>query len=131
MELRLELHKYLEKINKEGTTILLTSHYIEEVEKLCNKVAIIHQGKLIANDHKAKLMEKLDSGHTEILLNKNIRPKKIEHVEFHNKRVIVWNHGRHQLKNVFGYIQSQKAIIEDVKTVKDSLQDIFLRLTKK
>jgi len=75
-------------------------------------------------------MEKLDSGHTEILLNKKIKPKKIECVEFHNNRVTVWNHGKHQLKNVFKYIQSNGAVIEDVKTVKDSLQDIFLRLTK-
>ncbi len=131
VELRLELHKYLAKINKEGTTILLTSHYIEEVEKLCNKVAIIHKGKLIANDYKNKLMQKLDSGHTEILLSKRIKPKEFDHVEFHNSKIIVWNHGKDQLKNVFAYIQSQKATILDVKTVRDSLQDIFLRLTKK
>src|SRR3989344_614708 len=129
-ELRLELHDYLRRINKEGTTILLTSHYIEEVEKLCNKVAIIHKGKLIANDYKTKLMEKLDSGHTEILLNKKIKPKKIECVEFHNNRIIIGNKGKDQLNNVFKYIQDQKAVVEDVKTVKDSLQDIFLRLTK-
>src|SRR3990167_7198984 len=93
VELRLELHEYLKKINKEGTTILLTSHYIEEVEKLCNKVAIIHKGKLIANDHTSKLMEKLDSGHTEITIDKKIKPKKIEFVEFNENKIIIWNHG--------------------------------------
>ena len=131
VELRFELHDYLRKINKEGTTILLTSHYIEEVEKLCNKVAIIHKGKLIANDYKNKLMEKLDSGHTEITLNRAVKPKRFEYVEFHGNKVIIWNHGKDQLKNVFAYIQNQKVAIHDVKTVKDSLQDIFLRLTKK
>jgi len=131
VELRLELHEYLKKINKEGTTILLTSHYIEEVEKLCNKVAIIHNGRLIANDYKNKLMEKLDSGHTEIILSKSVKPKKLECVEFHENKIIVWNHGKYQLKKVFEYLQKQRASIENVKTVKDSLQDIFLRLTKK
>src|SRR3989344_5788914 len=130
VELRLELHEYLRKINKEGTTILLTSHYIEEVEKLCNKVAIIHKGKLIANDNKNKLMSDLDTGHTEILLDKKIKPKAMSHVEFKNNKIIIGNKGKDQLNNVFKYIQDQKAVVEDVKTVKDSLQDIFLRLTK-
>src|SRR3989344_3350358 len=130
-ELRLVLHDYLRKINKEGTTILLTSHYIEEVEKLCNKIAIIHKGKLIANDTKEKLMQDLDTGHTEILLNKKIKVKIMKHVEFKNDKVFVGNKGKDQLKNIFKYIQSQGAIVEDVKTVKDSLQDIFLRMTKK
>ena len=131
VELRFELHDYLKKINKEGTTILLTSHYIEEVEKLCNKIAIIHKGKLIANDTKEKLMQDLDTGHTEILLNKKIKVKIMNHVEFKNDKVFVGNKGKDQLKNIFKYIQSQGAVVEDVKTVKDSLQDIFLRLTKK
>ena len=131
VELRFELHDYLKKINKEGTTILLTSHYIEEVEKLCNKIAIIHKGKLIANDTKEKLMQDLDTGHTEILLNKKIKVKIMKHVEFKNDKVFVGNKGKDQLKNIFKYIQSQGAIVEDVKTVKDSLQDIFLRMTKK
>ena len=131
VELRLELHEYLKKINKEGTTILLTSHYIEEVEKLCDKVAIIHDGKLIANDSTKKLMQDLDSGHTEITLDKKIKAKNIEHVEFNEDKVIVWNKGKDKLKDVFKYIQLQKATITNVKNVKDSLQDIFLRLTKK
>ena len=110
---------------------MLTSHYIEEVEKLCNKVAIINDGKLIANDSTKKLMQDLDSGHTEITLDKKIKAKNIEHVEFNEDKVIVWNKGKDKLKDVFKYIQLQKATITNVKNVKDSLQDIFLRLTKK
>ena len=48
VELRQELWKYLREINKAGKTILLTSHYLEEVEMLCNRIAIIHRGKIIA-----------------------------------------------------------------------------------
>lgn len=47
VELRLELWKYMERVNKEGTTILLTTHYIEEAENLCNKIALINHGKII------------------------------------------------------------------------------------
>lgn len=47
VELRLDLWRYLREINEEGKTIILTSHYLEEIEKLCERVGIIHQGKLI------------------------------------------------------------------------------------
>lgn len=47
VELRLELWKYMKKVNKAGTTILLTTHYIEEAEQLCDNIALINQGKII------------------------------------------------------------------------------------
>ena len=47
VELRLELWKYMKKINKAGTTILLTTHYIEEAEELCKDIALINHGKII------------------------------------------------------------------------------------
>ena len=75
-------------------------------------------------------MKDLDTGHTEILLDKKIKPKMMKHVEFKDGKVIIGNKGKDQMKDVFKYIQSQRAVIEDVKSVKDSLQDIFLRLTK-
>ncbi len=47
VELRLQLWKYMQKINAAGTTILLTTHYIEEAEGLCNKIALINQGEIV------------------------------------------------------------------------------------
>lgn len=47
VELRLELWKYMQKVNKEGTTILLTTHYIEEAEQLCDNLALINNGKIV------------------------------------------------------------------------------------
>lgn len=47
VELRLELWKYMKKVNKEGTTILLTTHYIEEAEQLCDNLALITKGKIV------------------------------------------------------------------------------------
>lgn len=57
VELRHELWEYLRKINKEGKTILFTSHYLEEVEQLCNRIAIIHEGKIIAIDDKSAFVK--------------------------------------------------------------------------
>lgn len=131
VELRLEIHKYLHELNKKGVTILLTSHYIEEVEKLCNKTCIINEGKIIANDKTKNLVDDLDTGHTEILTDKESKIIKLDHVEFNGNKIIIWNKGKKQLENVFEHLQKQKIKVLDIKTIKDSLQDIFLRLTKK
>lgn len=55
VELRLELWKYMKKINKAGTTILLTTHYIEEAEQLCDDIALINKGKIIQTGTAAEL----------------------------------------------------------------------------
>lgn len=55
VELRLELWKYMKKVNKEGTTILLTTHYIEEAEQLCDNIALINHGKIVKTGTNAEL----------------------------------------------------------------------------
>jgi len=57
VELRHELWSYLKKINEQGKTILLTSHYLEEVELLCNRISIIHKGKIIAIGDKSDFVK--------------------------------------------------------------------------
>ncbi|MBI4158969.1 ABC transporter ATP-binding protein [Candidatus Woesearchaeota archaeon] len=131
VELRIELHNYLKKINKDGKTILLTSHYIDEVEKLCDTICIINEGKIIANEKTKNLLDRLDDGHTEIITDKVSKKIDLDCVEFNKNKILVWNRGKHHLKEVFAHLQKQNIKVIDIKTVKDSLQNIFLRLTKK
>jgi len=131
VELRHEIHAYLKKLNKQGITILLTSHYLDEVEKLCNHICIIDNGSIIANESTKSLLKRLDDGHTEIITNKASKKVDIEHVEFNKNKIIVWNRGKRNLKQVFSHIQQQNIGVLDIKNVNDSLEEIFLRLTKK
>jgi ABC-2 type transport system ATP-binding protein len=55
VELRLELWHYVQKINAEGTTILLTTHYLEEAEQLCSRIAFINDGQIAAKGTSAQL----------------------------------------------------------------------------
>jgi ABC-2 type transport system ATP-binding protein len=55
IELRLELWHYVRRINQEGTTILLTTHYLEEAEQLCDKIAFIHEGEIVSQGTTAEL----------------------------------------------------------------------------
>lgn len=61
VELRYGMWEYLNKLNAEGTTILLTTHYLEEVEQLCKNAAIIKQGEIIKNDTVKNLVNSLDT----------------------------------------------------------------------
>jgi len=56
VELREQLWDYIREINQQGTTILLTTHYLEEAETLCDRIAIINHGEIIANDETSKLV---------------------------------------------------------------------------
>lgn len=55
VQTRNELYTYLEELNKQGTTIILTTHYIEEAEKLCNRIGVMKQGELILEEETKKL----------------------------------------------------------------------------
>src|SRR6476620_8966597 len=57
VELRLELWHYVQRINAEGTTILLTTHYLEEAEQLCDKIAFINQGQIVARGTSRELSQ--------------------------------------------------------------------------
>jgi ABC-2 type transport system ATP-binding protein len=58
VELRLELWHYVQRINEEGTTILLTTHYIEEAEQLCDRIAFINEGRIVGEGTSAELSDK-------------------------------------------------------------------------
>jgi ABC-2 type transport system ATP-binding protein len=60
VELRLELWHYVQRINAEGTTILLTTHYLEEAEQLCNRIAFINHGEIVASGSSRDLAETYD-----------------------------------------------------------------------
>jgi ABC-2 type transport system ATP-binding protein len=58
VELRLELWHYVQRINQEGTTILLTTHYLEEAEQLCNRIAFINEGEIVAEGSSRQLADR-------------------------------------------------------------------------
>ena len=66
IELRFELWEFLKKLNREGTTIILTTHYIEEAEHLCNTIGVIHEGRMLTVEKKADLVSKVYHGEIEL-----------------------------------------------------------------
>lgn len=68
IELRFELWEFLKKLNREGTTIILTTHYIEEAEQLCDTIGVIHEGRMLTVEKKSELIRKVYRGEIELQL---------------------------------------------------------------
>ena len=75
MELRKKLWQNLKELNDIGVTIILTTHYLEEAENLCNEIAIIHKGKIATQGQKNQLLSKIDQKVLIIKFQKKIEEK--------------------------------------------------------
>ena len=134
IELRHMLWDYLREINKDGKTILLTTHYIEEAEQLCEKVSIINDGKIVVTDSPSVLTQKYGMSGLEILLNEPAEALKLKGLNFKmvDKKILInTNDPEKEMAKVIGEISSQGGIIENVRIFRSSLEDVFIKLTGK
>ncbi len=132
VELRHNLWSYMRELNKEGLTILLTTHYLEEAENLCDRTAIIHQGKLVALDQTKKLIRSMGTGKkATITFKEKIKeiPKELEKFEPHK----LTDHDlsiQFELSDLFPILENLKHLkIADINIEGQSLEDVFIELT--
>lgn len=135
VELRHMLWEQMIRLNKnEGTTIMLTTHYLEEAQELCDEIAIINQGELIMKDKKENLMR--DMGNKEILVslsqNPSEIPKAIEN-DFCRKEedyyVFRYQGGEAQSGKIIHGLIEAGLTIESIQMREARLEDIFIDLT--
>ncbi len=113
------------------TTIVLTTHYIEEAEKLCDRVAIMHRGKIIAFDRPSRLKD-LVEGERIIVRGENLAKlidiaEKV--VERNGRLEIYVSDAEHFLPKLFEIARARGVEIEEVSVRKPSLEDVFIKLT--
>lgn len=136
IELRHQLWNFLKKINKEGTTIVLTTHYIEEAEKLCGRIGVIHEGKIAAMDNTRTLIQKMSGDRIEIFLKKTLFevPEEIRKfsvsLEEEGTRLCFEETGA-SAAGVLKALHEQKIEIEKIDVRKPTLEDAFLKLVSK
>jgi ABC-2 type transport system ATP-binding protein len=135
IELRRQLWDYVRELNRSGTTILLTTHYLEEAEALCDRIAIIDKGRLIAHDTTRALLQRLDSKE----LTLNVQPP-VEWVPpdlaSFNVRVtapgrltFLYPPSRVSAGLIMARVTDAGLRVIDVTTKETDLEDIFLQLT--
>lgn len=136
VELRQQLWKNVKALNEQGTTILLTTHYLEEAEELCDHIAIINHGKIIANEDKETILGRINAKTIRFRLSKELTtvPQSlIDHgFEKVGKRSIRLNYAPDEtsMDDLIALIYNEKLSISDISTDESHLEDIFLQLTR-
>ena len=136
IELRRSLWDFLIEINNKGTTIILTTHYLEEAEKLCKNISIIDKGKIVKTSSMQSLLRELD---TEIFifdLKDSIEPSKISNSPFAIKildtyQISVEINKSQNLNEIFAYLNENKLNILSMRNETNRLEELFLDLTEK
>lgn len=134
VELRRALWSYLRKLNAEGKTILLTTHYIEEAEELCEEVAIIDQGRIVAQGSPDELVQAGGDRHLEIRLTGPPAglPESVtsrDHFVEGDRVVIRAPHPRRIVAEVLNGLYASDLKITEVRIKESSLEEVFVRLT--
>ena len=136
VELRHELWKYFGDLHNEGKTILLTTHYIEEAELLCDKVAIIDSGKVITEGSPKELIGKDSNSGITVYLSEPFEDSDNTLNDFtynqEDKRVhFITGDPENDLPKIIKLLSNSGAHIQRIETNKASLEDVFLNLTGK
>ncbi len=138
VKLRQKLWSYFKKLNELGVTIILTTHYLEEAEFLCDHIAIINKGKIIANETKKSLLSKSNQKVIFITLtNDKITEKdkncikNIGNVKFHKNKVEIFFDPKHiSINKIIETIYKTDLKILDLSTKSISLEEVFVNLIK-
>ncbi len=135
LELRYQLWDYLKKLNQKGVTILLTTHYIEEAERLCGRIGIINHGKLIACEEKETLIQQMNRDTLLIQVRESIQtlPEKIQKYDVtlqEDGKHLVFREEKSTLNDILKAIQSENIFIERIELDPATLEDVFAHLTK-
>ena len=133
VELRKKLWTYIKKLNSQGITIILTTHYLEEAEKLCDHIAVINKGKLVACDKKDTLLSLIDIKEIQIKLSQPLLkvPKNLkDFIISKNKELLVIRYSKSKISTgkIIDRIIRNNLKIEDLSTRETDLEDIFLKL---
>ncbi|MEI1278267.1 ABC transporter ATP-binding protein [Leptospira venezuelensis] len=135
IEFRRSLWDFLVKLNESGITIILTTHYLEEAENLCKKIAIIDQGKIVENTSMKELLVKLDS-QTFVLDLKQPVPSTIDLNGFHLNKVddltLEVDIGKNNsLNELFRLLDKSGIQISSMRNKSNRLEELFLKLVEK
>jgi|TARA_X000001036_G_scaffold156929_1_gene149051 ABC-2 type transport system ATP-binding protein len=136
VELRNNLWENVQELNKEGVTIILTTHYLLEAQEMCDRIAIIDRGNLVALDTTQKLLERIQSKKInfnvkDVDLNKSLSIKGVE-LKIISKNLISATYEKNSLDfgEIINYLNQNNIKIEDISTEEGDLEDVFVQLTK-
>ena len=136
IELRQQLWAYVRELNAGGVTVVLTTHYLEEAEQLCDRIAIINHGRLIANEPTRALVGMAQEKLVEVTVDRDVAVTPADpafhKIELKGDRVLSITYQKDKVNagQVLAAVQSGGYGIVDVSTREADLEDVFLNLTR-
>ncbi|MFL2886826.1 MAG: ABC transporter ATP-binding protein [Candidatus Pelagibacter sp.] len=134
--LRQNMWENVKSLNKKGVTIILTTHYLEEAEKMCDRIGILNNGELVALDTTKNLLNRIQTKIVNFTTNNKVditentlKSLKIISNE-NNKLCISYEKSKININQIISHLNSQNIKIFDISTDDGDLEDVFLRLTK-
>ena len=136
VDLRQKLLENVKELNKQGVTIILTTHYLQEAEELCDRIAIINHGKIVALDKTENLLSEIHLKKIKFKVKnfKNIGDILDDHLKIeylkNNQISIKYDKTINNIEDIIFKIKEKGLEIEDIMTEDADLEDVFIKLTK-
>jgi ABC-2 type transport system ATP-binding protein len=137
VELRQTLWKFISRLNREGHTVVLTTHYLEEAQAMCKRVAMLKLGKVVALDSMASLIRRISGSQLIVNMTHGELPEDLRHLITHPE---VSEHGRKyslrineyaEVEQILKRLRESGAIIDEMQLQQADLEDIFLQIMDK
>jgi ABC-2 type transport system ATP-binding protein len=136
VELRQNLWKNVRSLNNQGVTIILTTHYLEEAEEMCDRIAILNKGNVVALDSTKNLLDRIQTKKVTFKTNKkiNINEGDLESLKIlsnsESEIRVSYEKNKINIEDLMNLIKKNNAQIKDISTDDGDLEDVFLRLIK-
>ena len=135
VDLRKNLWDNIRSLRKLGVTIILTTHYLQEAEELCDRVGIIHKGNLIALDTTENMLNKIQTKTLKFEINKRIILDNMNNKDFNiltntdSEFKIEYSKQEFNIQKIIKLLENQGIVIKDIKSEDPDLEDVFVNLT--
>ncbi len=128
VELRQTLWQFIARLNKEGHTVLLTTHYLEEAEALCTRIGMLKQGRLVALADTSELLKTASSNVLRFKIDRELPPALAQTARVTGRIVQLPAHGALEIEQYLAAVRQAGLTVEDVEIRKADLEDVFLQV---
>lgn len=126
VELRQTLWQFIAKLNRQGHTVLLTTHYLEEAEALCSRIAMLKQGRVVALERTSVLLKAASSNVLRFKLDGDLPPALAQRARVTGRIVQFPAHDAREIEQYLAAVREAGLHAEDVEIRKADLEDVFL-----
>ena len=136
VQLRQDLWNNVKTLNKQGVTIILTTHVMFEAQEMCNRIAILNKGNLVKLDTTDNLLDSIKTKKIIFRVNKinKIKPEDLNGLKFsynlNNEITVLYERKKHKIDQIINKVKNARMEIYDISTDEGNLEDVFIDLTK-